>query len=61
MPIVTVEWIEGRSDEQKTKVVEAFTKTLIDVTNVSKDHVWIVFKDVKRSDWAIAGKKMSEQ
>lgn len=61
MPIVTVEWIEGRTEEQKTQLVEVFTKAIIDITKVSKDHVWIVFRDVKRSDWAIGGKKMSEQ
>lgn len=61
MPVVTIEWIEGRSEEQKTKLIEAFTQNLVDIAKVSKDHVWIIFRDVKRSDWAIGGKRMSEK
>ena len=56
MPVITVEWLEGRTAQQKSQLVDAVTKAFIDVTGVSKDQVWIVFKDVKRSDWAMAGK-----
>ena len=55
MPFVTVEWIEGRTKEQKAALVEAFTKSLMEITKVSNDHVWIVFRDVKRSNWAMKG------
>ena len=56
MPMVTVEWLEGRTPQQKTKLTEALTQAFVEIANVSKDQVWIVFKDVKRSDWAMAGK-----
>ena len=56
MPVVTVEWLEGRTGQQKAQLADAMTKALTDIANVSKDQVWIVFRDVKRSDWAMAGK-----
>lgn len=56
MPVVTIEWLEGRSAEQKKDLTVALTKAFTEITKVSRDHVWIVFRDVKRSDWAMDGK-----
>ncbi|MBI3322027.1 MAG: tautomerase family protein [Candidatus Omnitrophica bacterium] len=60
MPIVSVEWIEGRTPQQKARLAEAITNAFVDVAKVSKDQVWIVFRDVKRSDWAMAGRLLAE-
>lgn len=56
MPVVTVEWLDGRTPQQKAALAEQITKAFVDVARVQKDQVWIVFRDVKRSDWAMAGK-----
>ncbi|MBI2174872.1 MAG: tautomerase family protein [Candidatus Omnitrophica bacterium] len=61
MPVVRVEWLEGRSLQQKMALSRALTQAFVDIASVSKDQVWIVFKDVKRSDWAMGGKLVSEQ
>ena len=55
MPMLTVEWLEGRTPAQKAKLTASLTQAFVEIANVSKDQVWIVFKDVKRSDWAMAG------
>ena len=55
MPMITVEWLEGRTKRQKAQLAGALTKAFMDTAKVSKDQVWIVFRDVKRSDWAMAG------
>jgi 4-oxalocrotonate tautomerase len=55
MPVITVEWLEGRTPQQKRELTEAITKTFVDVAKVPPDQVWIVFRDVKRSDWAMNG------
>ena len=55
MPVITVEWLEGRTNQQKAQLADAVTKAFIDIAKVSKDQVWIVFRDVKRSDWAMGG------
>ena len=56
MPVITVEWLEGRTAQQKAALTEAITKSFVDQAKVQPEHVWIVFKDVKRSDWAMSGK-----
>ena len=59
MPVVTVDWLEGRTPQQKVQLADALTKAFVDIANVSKDQVWIVFRDVKRSDWAMGGKLLA--
>ena len=56
MPMITVEWLEGRTPQQKAALTEAITKSFVEIAKVSTDQVWIVFKDVKRSDWAMSGR-----
>ena len=56
MPMITVEWLEGRTPQQKSQLTDAITNALIEIAKVSKDQVWIVYRDVKRSDWAQGGK-----
>ena len=60
MPMVTVDWLEGRTPQQKTQLADALTKAFVDIANVSKDQVWVVFRDVQRSDWAMGGKLLEE-
>ena len=55
MPIVTIEWYEGRSAEQKREIAEKLTELLVDIGKTQPDHVWIRFKDSKQSDWAMGG------
>lgn len=55
MPVVTVEWLEGRTPQQKAQLADAVTKAFVEIVNVSKEQVWIVFNDVRRSDWAMGG------
>ncbi len=55
MPVVNVEWLEGRTSQQKAKLTEAMTKAFVEIAGVTKEQVWIVFRDVKRSDWSMGG------
>ncbi len=61
MPMVTIDWLEGRTAEQKCQLAEALTKTIVEITKVSREHVWIRFNDVPRSDWAMGGTLCSER
>ena len=55
MPMVSVEWLEGRTPQQKAQLADALTQAFVEHAKVQPDQVWIVFRDVKRSDWAMAG------
>ena len=55
MPMVTVDWLEGRTAQQKAQLAARITQAFIDVSQVTKEQVWIAFHDVNRSDWAMGG------
>ena len=55
MPIVTVEWYEGRSPEQKKEIAERLTDLLVEVGKVGREDVWIRFVDSPKSEWAMGG------
>jgi 4-oxalocrotonate tautomerase len=60
MPIVTIDWLEGRDEQQKRSVAREITQSLVNITGCSADAVTIVFNDHSRSDWAKAGKLLSD-
>jgi 4-oxalocrotonate tautomerase len=55
MPIVTIEWYEGRTPEQKKELAEKLTDLMVDVGKTQRDHVWIRFSDSPKSEWAMGG------
>lgn len=55
MPIVTIEWYEGRSPEQKKELAEKLTDLLVEVGKTEREHVWIRFVDSPKSEWAMGG------
>lgn len=60
MPVVTVEWLEGRTPQQKSQLTQAMTQAFVEVAGVPKEQVWIVFRDVKRADWAMGGELLEK-
>ena len=55
MPVVTIEWYEGRSADQKREIAEKLTELLVDVGKTTPDQVWVRFDDSPKSEWAIGG------
>jgi len=55
VPIVTIEWYEGRSPEQKREIAEKLTDLLVEVGKTEREHVWIRFVDSPKSEWAMGG------
>ncbi len=60
MPVITVEWLEGRTPQQKQELAKAVTDAFVRVTQVAPEQVWIVFRDVSRADWAMGGKLLNQ-
>ena len=56
MPVVRVSWFEGKTAEEKTKVAHDITDTIVQTTNTDASYVYVIFEDVKTSDWAGSGK-----
>jgi 4-oxalocrotonate tautomerase len=55
MPVVTIEWYEGRSPEQKREIAERLTDLLVEVGKTEREDVWIRFVDSPKSEWAMGG------
>lgn len=55
MPVVTIEWYEGRSAEQKKEIAEKVTEVISEIGKTPADQVWIKFVESPKSEWAIGG------
>jgi 4-oxalocrotonate tautomerase len=55
VPVITIEWYDGRSPEQKAEIAEKLTDLLVDVGKTQREHVWIRFVDSPKSEWAMGG------
>ena len=55
MPILRVEMLSGRSREQKKELAEVLTRETARIAKCAPSAINIVFVDVEREDWAVAG------
>ena len=60
MPTYHVEMMEGRTLEQKKKLVAEITRVSVEVLGGEADSVDIIITDIKRENWATGGKLWSE-
>ena len=60
MPTYHIEMMEGRTIEQKKKLVEAITRVTVEVLGSEASSVDILISDIKRENWATGGKLWSE-
>ena len=61
MPLVTVDLNPGRSKERKQQMVEAITDIMVDIGGASRDHCWVIFREVAYEDWGIQGHLTSSE
>lgn len=55
MPFIEVKLYEGRTQEQKQELVDRITQAFTEVAGTPREHVWIVFRDVPKDQWAMGG------
>jgi len=55
MPIVQVELIEGRTVDQKRKLVVEMTRAVVDSLGVKPEDVRIILRDMARHDYSVGG------
>ncbi|WP_448011843.1 2-hydroxymuconate tautomerase [Bacillus altitudinis] len=60
MPIITVQMLEGRTDEQKRALVEKVTDAVIETTGAEAEKVSVIIEEMKKEHYAVAGKRMSD-
>jgi 4-oxalocrotonate tautomerase len=55
VPNVTVEWLAGRTLEEKRKVIAGITDLLVEAAGARREAVQVTFRDMQRDDWGRGG------
>ncbi len=58
MPTVILYWSPGRTAQQKKKVVESITDSLVEHGGARREDVLIIFQDIQPGDAGRAGKML---
>ena len=61
MPVVIVEMWEGRTDDQKRRLVKAITDAMVEHANAAPDALHVIIHDIPKNCWAKAGLLASDQ
>jgi 4-oxalocrotonate tautomerase len=60
MPIVRIELWEGRTEEQKEKLIGKVSECVADTLGVDIEHVEVLVFDVPKANWGIGGRPASK-
>ncbi|ADC49493.1 4-oxalocrotonate tautomerase [Alkalihalophilus pseudofirmus OF4] len=61
MPIVTVQLLEGRTDDQKRALVEKVTDAVSETTGAPAERISVIIDEMKPTNFAVNGKRLSDQ
>lgn len=51
MPVVTIEWLRGRSAWQKAVIADKIRDLIAELGGTESGHVWVKFIDFGPDDW----------
>jgi 4-oxalocrotonate tautomerase len=60
MPVVTIEMLEGRTEEQKRQMVKEVTEAIVKTANATPESVAIVIREFPGCNFAKAGVLVSD-
>jgi 4-oxalocrotonate tautomerase len=55
MPVVTVQMFEGRTLDQKRKLVRAITDAMVEHAQARPDGLHVVLQEISKENWGRAG------
>jgi 4-oxalocrotonate tautomerase len=61
MPLIQVTMLKGRSVDQKRKIAERITQTMVEDGKAAKEAVIVTFIEVTREDYANAGVLLADK
>lgn len=61
MPIIRVEMVKGRSDEQKKQLAEKLTTSFVESCGGNAEAIHVIITEVEKSDWAVGAEMLSER
>jgi 4-oxalocrotonate tautomerase len=61
MPLVQIHLLEGRTPEQKKKLITEVTNAVINSLDAPRENVRVVLYEVPKSHWSVGGVTMEER
>ena len=61
LPYVDIKVAGKLTEDQKNELAQKITKIITDVTGKPSQYVYVVFEEVERENWAIAGKLLKDK
>jgi len=61
MPMVRIEMMAGRTEEQKRDMVAQVTNVLVETIAAKPESVQIVIDEIQPTHWAVAGEIVADQ
>ncbi|QGH37092.1 4-oxalocrotonate tautomerase [Gracilibacillus salitolerans] len=58
MPYVTVQMLEGRSDEQRKALIEKVTDAVVETTGATREKVVVFVEDIDKRNYGVGGKRL---
>lgn len=55
MPNVTIEWLQGRTVEQKRRVIAGITDLLVEAADARREAVQVTFREMTKENWGRGG------
>ena len=55
MPVINIDMWEGRTADQKRKIVKAVTEAMVESAGVNPEGLTIIIHDIPKDSWARAG------
>jgi len=56
VPIANIHILEGRTDEQKARLIQAVTDAIAQSLDARPEAIRVLVHDVPKTDWGIGGK-----
>lgn len=61
MPFINVKMLEGRSQDQKRRLVKALTDAIVEICETKPESTKVVLEEIPREHWASGGVLLSDR
>ncbi|WP_446923758.1 2-hydroxymuconate tautomerase [Listeria monocytogenes] len=60
MPFVTIQFLEGRTDDQKKALVSEVTEVVYKNLKAPKENIHVILEEMKKTDYGVGGVRKSD-
>lgn len=60
MPVITVDMLKGRSEQQKRDICAAMTKSLSEIAQVDPAAIFVIINEKDAENWSVGGETLKD-